>query len=66
MMFLFAPLTHKILSQTFHHTVALMDPNNGAADSTRSPKTWQFPFMAFRGQFLERGRVCVAKGMHAC
>lgn len=33
MRFLLAPLTHKTLSQVFHCTAALMDPNNGGAGS---------------------------------
>lgn len=31
----------------FHCTLALMDPNNGGADLTLYPKSWQFPVIAF-------------------
>lgn len=65
MRFLLAPLTQKTLSLVLHRTVALMDPNNGGADLTLQPKTWQLAMIAFRGKFLERG-ACVVKAMHVC
>lgn len=65
MRFLLAPLTQKTLSLVLHRAVALMDPNNGGADLTLQPETWQFAMIAFRGKFLERG-ACVAEEMHVC
>lgn len=58
MRFLLAPLTQKTLSLVLHRAVALMDPNNGGADLTLQPETWQFAMIAFRGKFLEKGSVC--------